>query len=104
MSKEESKYKIEIDWTRQRKSIFSQEDNEFMTEFSKYFGKELASGNYSDLVYTDGEERGGTVWAGAFAQLTEKNFNDIRQRWEVIKKNQEENHEIIREVIKFFQK
>ncbi len=104
MSKEESKYKIEIDWTRQRKSTFSQEENEFMVKFSEHFNKELASGNYSDLVYTDGEERDGTVWVGAFTRLTENNFNDIRQRWEIIKKNQEENHEIIREVIKFFQK
>lgn len=104
MSKEESKYKIEIDWTRERKSTFNQEENEFMIKFSEYFNKELGSGNYSDLVYTDGEERDGIVWVGAFTQLTEKNFNDIRQRWEIIKKNQEENHEIIREVIKFFQK
>lgn len=104
MNKEESKYKIEIDWTLQRKSAFNQEENEFMVEFSEYFNKELASGNYSDIVYTDGGERDGTIWVSAFTQLTEKNFNDIRQRWEIIKKNREENHEIIREVIKFFQK
>lgn len=104
MSKEESKYKIEIDWTRQYKSVFSQEDNEFMVEFLEYFNKELKSGNYSDLVYIHNKERCSPVPAGVFAVLTEKNFNDIRQRWEIIKKNAEENSEIIREVIKFLQK
>lgn len=103
MSKKESKYKMETDWTLERKSTFSQEDHDFMVEFSKYFNKELISGNYSDIVYTTGEENA-TGWIGALTGLTEKNFNDIKERWKIIKKNQEENHEIIREVIKFFQK